>query len=201
MIEFVNINDSAPYKEFKKLYDIAYNKKQDYIEAMCISSYNIDKGEISSRFVNLKCIKKKEFYFFSNYSSPKSIDFKNHPQINATFFWNKTNTQIRIKAKIYKADEDFSDEHFRKRSIEKNALAISSEQSKHINSYNEVIQKYESELELLRNKDSFERPDYWGGFYFIPYYFEFWIGNEFRINQRKEFVLEENKWMENILQP
>jgi|TARA_B100001939_G_C16871550_1_gene586681 pyridoxamine 5'-phosphate oxidase len=201
MINFIDIEDSKPFHELKKLYENACKHNQDYVEAMCIGSYSLRNKEISSRFVNLKFIKNNEFYFFSNYNSPKSLDFKNHSQITSTFFWSRINSQIRIKGKIFTADKDISDKHFLSRSIEKNALAISSKQSEKISSYNEVINNYESTLNFLKNSKELNRPDYWGGFYFIPYYFEFWIGNKYRINQRKEFFHGDNGWEENILQP
>ncbi len=78
MINFIDIEDSKPFHELKKLYENACKHNQDYVEAMCIGSYSLRNKEISSRFVNLKFIKNNEFYFFSNYNSPKSLDFKNH---------------------------------------------------------------------------------------------------------------------------
>ena len=63
-------------------------------------------------------------------------------------------------------------EYFKKRSIDKNALAISSNQSQGIKSYEQVLLKYN---EIKDTNDLKKCPDYyWGGFSFIPYYFEFW---------------------------
>ena len=31
------------------------------------------------------------------------------------------------------------------------------------------------------------RPDFWGGFSFVPYYFEFWQGHKNRLNKRHVF--------------
>ena len=63
-------------------------------------------------------------------------------KIAALFFWNNINTQIRLKAKIFKLDESLSDRYFIKRQKEKNALAISSKQSKPIKSFELVKQNY-----------------------------------------------------------
>ena len=91
--------------------------------------------------------------------------------------------QIRLKSKIHKSSKIFSDNHFKKRSIEKNALAISSFQSKVTPSYNSVEDSYNKTLSEMN--DQTVRPDYWGGFTFIPYYFEFWQGHKNRLNKRR----------------
>ena len=134
-VEFININQSKPYKKFLKFYDEAISSEQKHIEAISISSYDTDLKEVNSRFVNLKYVNDENWIFFSNYDSPKSKDFQNHNQIAALIFWDKINVQIRMKAKIEKTSNLFSDKHFSQRSKEKNVSAISSQQSKKIDSY------------------------------------------------------------------
>ena len=199
MISINNINNSKPYKIFYKLYSEALEKKQSNIEAIAISSFNQSCEEVESRFVNLKYINNNEWIFFSNYNSPKASQFYSHEQISALFYWSATDTQIRIKAKISKTAQDFSDEHYLMRSIKKNALAHSSNQSFQIKSYENVLENYKKALAdetLLLN-----RPDYWGGFSFKPYYFEFWQGNKNRLNKRETYELVRDQWQCYLLQP
>ena len=198
MIKFLNENKEPPFLLFKEKYNDALSLKQNAIEAISISSYNKAEEEISSRYVNLKIIDNKSFIFFSNYDSPKSIDFNGHDQISALIYWNSINTQIRIKAKIKRTSKTFNKRYFKDRSKEKNALAISSNQSNKIESFNEVKQKYANTIE---NNDLIECPDYWGGFEFIPYYFEFWEGHKNRLNHRTEFCYVKNEWLKSILEP
>ena len=147
--------------------------------------------------MNLKFIKDKEFIFFSNYESPKSNEFKKHNQISALIYWNSTNTQIRMKAFVNRTSKDFNQAYFLKRDKKKNALAISSRQSQPINSYDSLKKEYEKSLKL----DNLSKcPDYWGGFSFIPYYFEFWEGHESRLNKRVIYQLQNDKWSNGYLQ-
>ena len=95
--------------------------------------------------------------------------------------------------------EDFSDEHFHGRTKEKNALAISSNQSKVIDSFEEVSINFQKTLDLM-TPDTV-RPDFWGGFSFIPYYFEFWQGHKNRLNKRHVFEQHGDQWVEQLLQP
>jgi pyridoxamine 5'-phosphate oxidase len=198
MFKLTNLNNSTPYNLIEKYYDLAFNKNEENIEAISISSYSSEKNEVDSRFVNLKMIDNDEFIFFSNYQSPKALQFLSNNQIAAVFFWRTINVQIRMKAKIKKLPSEVSDKYFSERSIDKNALAISSRQSQKISSYEDVIKNYnlvldESNLEI--------RPDYWGGYSFTPYYFEFWEGHKSRLNKREVFEKNDDSWKHFILQP
>ena len=198
MIKFINNSSEIPYIKFKEKYDQAYSAKQGLIEAIAISSYSSDLNEVNSRFVNLKILNSKEFIFFSNYNSPKSQEFTDHNQITALIYWRKTNVQIRLKAIIKKTSQEFNKAYFLNRSEQKNALDISSNQSKPIDSFERVKKNYNKSLELDNLK---ECPDYWGGFSFTPYYFEFWEGHESRLNKRQVYEKSDNSWKHLILQP
>ncbi len=198
MIQIIKKNNSLPYLDFMKYYNNAVSAGQKNIEAISISSYNNNTAEVQSRFVNLKYINDDEWIFFSNYESPKSNDFEDHPQISALFYWQNIDTQIRIKAHISKTDQNFSDLHFDNRDRKKNALAISSKQSMKIDSYEDVKNNF---LEIYNSESELKRPNYWGGFSFTPYYFEFWKGHEDRLNKRKTYTYINKEWKKNYLQP
>ncbi len=198
MIQFDNLSNDIPYRIFKEKYDESFNVNQKIIEAICISSFSTKDKEVNARFVNLKFVKDKEFIFFSNYESPKSQDFISHDQITALIYWNSTNVQIRMKAKIKKTSRDFNIEYFAKRDSKKNALAISSNQSNKVATYEDISKNYEKSL----YEDNLELcPEYWGGYSFIPYYFEFWEGHKSRLNKREVYEMKNNEWNHFILQP
>ena len=71
MIKFRNASQEIPYLLFKKKYDDAENARQKNIEAVSISSFNVDISEVDSRFVNLKFLINEEFIFFSKFSLKK----------------------------------------------------------------------------------------------------------------------------------
>ena len=198
MIQFNNLKQEDPYLKLKQKYNEAINKNQKFIEAITISSFSKHRNEVNSRYVNLKFINNKEFIFFSNYNSPKANEFIEHDQITALFFWDSINVQIRIKAKIKKTPSEFNQNYFFDRLKEKNALAISSNQSKEINSYNQVKENYNKSL---KNDDLKTCPEFWGGYSFIPYYFEFWEGHKSRLNKREVYEKSDCIWEHFILQP
>tara|TARA_B100000989_G_C19504602_1_gene455893 strand:+ start:750 stop:1346 length:597 start_codon:yes stop_codon:yes gene_type:complete len=198
MIFFDNLNQQTPYLIFKEKYDEALNAGQKGIEAISISSFNTKINEVDSRYVNLKFIKNDEFIFFSNYNSPKAFSFKTHHQIAALIYWPSIDVQIRMRAKIKKTSSEYNQKYFFDRSEEKNALAISSNQSKPIDSYSQVEVNYDK---ALKNNDLKKCPEYWGGYSFTPYYFEFWEGHESRINKREVFDKVDGSWKQSFLQP
>ena len=171
MIQFNNLNQETPYQLLKEKYDEAVDAGQKGIEAISIASFNKEMGEVDSRYVNLKFITNDEFIFFSNYDSPKASAFNSHNQIAALFYWSSINVQIRMRAQIKRTTDEFNQNYFFDRSEEKNALAISSNQSKPIKSYSQVKENYNKSL---KNDDLKKCPEFWGGYSFTPYYFEFW---------------------------
>ena len=198
MIQFNNFNPEIPYQLLKEKYDEALNAGQLGIEAISISSFNKEVNEVDSRFVNLKFINNNEFIFFSNYESPKAAAFNSHNQIAALIYWSSINVQIRMKAKIKKTSDEFNQKYFFDRSKEKNALAISSKQSKKIGTFDQVKENYNKSL---NNYDLKKCPKYWGGYSFKPYEIEFWEGNEFRLNKRNLYTKDNTGWNHFILEP
>ena len=198
MIQFNNLNQEMPYLLVKAKYDEAVSAGQKGIEAISISSFNKELNEVDSRYVNLKFIFKDEFIFFSNYNSVKASAFNSHNQVAALIYWSSINVQIRMKAKIKKTSKEFNQKYFSNRSEKKNALAISSNQSKPIESYTKINENYK---QSLKNDNLKKCPLHWGGYSFIPYYFEFWEGNDSRINKRVVFDKIDGIWKHSFLQP
>ena len=198
MIILQNINKSQPYNIFTSHYQKALDSRESNIEAASISAFNINKNEVSSRYVNIKLINDDKWIFFTNYHSPKALSFSTNNQIACLFYWRSTNTQIRIKALIKKTSVEYNQYYFSNRELSKNALAISSNQSDTIVSYEQIKKNYNK---TLKNADLKKCPKYWGGFSFTPYYFEFWEGHESRINKREVFDKIDDAWEQSFLQP
>ena len=67
MIEFkvTKNHTSEPMEKIEELYNKAILKNQILPQAVCISSIDLEKNFVDSRFVNLKYVKDKDFIFFS----------------------------------------------------------------------------------------------------------------------------------------
>ena len=201
MIDLSKIEKSDPLNHFVRFYKRAQKANQMNIEAICISSFNKESQNVNSRFVNLKFIREDKLYFFTNYNSPKALDFLSHNQVSISIFWNSIYSQVRINGYIYKCSDEESDNHFKKRTIEKNALAISSNQSNAISSYEDIEYKYNKVLDSFKDLSLIKRPEYWGGFYVQPNKIEFWEGHPSRLNKRIEYKRDDITWRKCILEP
>lgn len=197
MIKFISF-DIEPIGIFKRLFENSLKNCQLNPDAMCISSIDIKKDMPHSRFVNLKYIKDNELIFFSNYKSKKGRQFNSCSNVSCAFFWPTINVQVRIEGTIKKTSSLISDQHFENRSLKKNALAISSNQSSIAKSYDDIKIKFQNELE---NGNLKKRPSYWGGYSISPSCFEFWRGEKNRLNKREEYRNNGKKWVYSILEP
>jgi|TARA_B100001093_G_scaffold126483_1_gene119041 pyridoxamine 5'-phosphate oxidase len=195
LIEFISYKHK-PFGIFKDYYNESFSKNQINIEAMCLST---SKDNVPfSRYVNAKYIIDDKLIFFSNYGSNKAQQIMNSNQVACLFFWPTTKIQTRISGTITKSSSEISNEHFKKRSIQKNASAISSRQSNKVESFSIINNKYQN---VLDNFESIDRPDYWGGYSICPNYFEFWRGDKNRLNKREEYKLHDGEWVYSILEP
>ena len=198
MIDIENISKTEPYLIFLEFYKKAISNKQKNVQASAISTFDNKSLEVNARFVNIKYIMDEDWIFFSNYSSTKANEISQLRNIHALFYWDTIDVQIRMKAKIKKTDNFLSDQHFYKRSKEKNALAICSEQSQPLKSFEDLKEIYNKQL---NNTNNYNRPKYWGGYSFQPYLIEFWEGNEYRLNKRRQYKKNDNSWCKTFLQP
>ena len=198
MVIFKDISNDKPYRRFLDLYKKAEEMNEPCIDIICLSTYDPKHKHVNSRFLNLKFISNDHWIFFSNYNSKKAKEVEQHNNVSMSIYWSTLDAQVRLKGKISKSPEIVSDEHFRIRDNKKNALSVSSRQSLKVDSYETVLKNYD---ETLQNYNFEERPKYWGGYSFIPNYFEFWEGHVSRINKRQVFEQKKDTWIEYFLQP
>ena len=59
MIKFKNISQDKPFVLFREKYELALNAGQKNIEAISISSFNKEKNEVDSRYVNIKFLMRR----------------------------------------------------------------------------------------------------------------------------------------------
>ena len=124
----------------------------------------------------------------ARHQQPQNLEKKESVEL---LDWHLSGNGIHIRF-------EFNQNYFFNRPEEKNALAISSSQSKPIDSYSQVKENYNRSLE---SDDLKKCPDFWGGYSFVPYYFEFWEGHQSRINKREVFEKMDCVWKQSFLQP
>ena len=100
-----------------------------------------------------------------------------------------------------KCPEKFSDEHFYGREQGKNIAAIASDQSKLIDSYEMLEDRYEHIKSSIESGKLEEvRPENWGGYQVKVTFFEFWEANKDRLNYRECYKRNGDQWEKFFLQ-
>ena len=167
--------------------------------AMNIASLNSD-GKPSSRMVLLKRISNEGFVFFTDYEGNKGQEITDFPHVALTFWWAKTNKQIRIEGSCSRVSEQENDDYFASRPRGSQISASVSLQSAQIESYESLVQK--SQIFQEENSDKeIKRPDRWGGFLVKPDSIEFWIDQSNRLHKRTLYTHDGTGWKTSLLSP
>ena len=198
----LSINDIGdnPVDFFVKWFKEAENSDQ-IIEpnAMTISTVD-EKSFPSSRVVLLKQIKERSLIFFTNYNSNKGKSLDKNENICASFYWPPLERQVIIKGNAKKISSVESDDYFNSRPFESQAAAIISNQSEDIDSYESLLEKYNSYIELNKNT-KLKRPNNWGGIEIFINQIEFWQGRKNRLHNRVLCVFQKDTWEYKLLSP
>lgn len=193
-----NINKN-PFAQFDVWFEDAKQIGLKDSNAMNVASASKD-GMPSSRMVLLKSYDENGFVFYTNYTSRKSKEIIDNPNVALNFFWDALERQVRVEGKIQKVDPVISDKYYDSRSRLSQLGAHASNQSQTIESY-EVITNKLAILEERYEGKKIPRPEHWGGFVIIPETIEFWQGHEGRIHDRLKFQKEGAGWKINRLSP
>ena len=198
----LSINDIGdnPVDFFVKWFKEAENSDQ-IIEpnAMTISTVD-EKSFPSSRVVLLKQIKERNLIFFTNYNSNKGKSLDKNENICASFYWPPLERQVIIKGNAKKISSVESDDYFNSRPFESQAAAIISNQSEDIDSYESLLEKYNSYIEQNKNT-KLKRPNNWGGIEIFINQIEFWQGRKNRLHNRVLCVFQKDTWEYKLLSP
>ena len=167
--------------------------------AMHISSINLE-GKPSSRMVLLKRISNEGLVFFTDYEGHKGQQIIASPYVALTFWWAKTNKQIRIEGECSKVSKKESDDYFNSRPRGSQISASVSLQSSELDSY-ESLEKRSREFEAEYLDKKIQRPSRWGGFLVKPNSIEFWIDQKNRLHKRELFTIHDSDWKMVLLSP
>jgi len=186
-----NINPN-PFKQFDIWFKDAHEIGLKDPNAMNVAS-STKEGIPSSRMVLLKSYDENGFIFYTNYTSRKSKEIIDNPNVALNFFWDALERQVRVEGEIKKIDPKISDEYFSSRSRLSQLGAHASNQSQIIENYDVITNKLKK-LEKEYEGKEISRPDHWGGFIVVPKTIEFWQGHEGRIHDRLKFQKDNAEW-------
>lgn len=198
----LSINDIGgnPIDFFVKWFKEAENSDQ-IIEPNAMTISTVDENSFpSSRVVLLKQIKERSLIFFTNYNSNKGKSLDRNENICASFYWPPLERQVIIKGNAKKISSVESEDYFNSRPFESQAAAIISNQSEDIDSYESLLEKYNSFIEQNKNT-KLKRPNNWGGIEIFINQIEFWQGRKNRLHNRVLCNFKKDTWEYKLLSP
>ena len=198
----LSINDIGdnPIDFFMKWFKEAENSDQ-IIEPNAMTISTVDENSFpSSRVVLLKQIKERSLIFFTNYNSNKGKSLDKNENICASFYWPPLERQVIIKGNAKKISSVESEDYFNSRPFESQAAAIISNQSECIDSYESLLEKYNSFIEQ-NNNTKLKRPNNWGGIEIFINQIEFWQGRKNRLHNRVLCNFQKDTWDYKLLSP
>ena len=198
----LSMNDIGdnPIDFFVKWFKEAENSDQ-IIEPNAMTISTVDENSFpSSRVVLLKQIKERSLIFFTNYNSNKGKSLDKNENICASFYWPPLERQVIIKGNAKKISSVESEDYFNSRPFESQAAAIISNQSEDIDSYESLLEKYNSFIEKNKNT-KLKRPNNWGGIEIFINQIEFWQGRKNRLHNRVLCNFQKDTWDYKLLSP
>ena len=198
----LSINDIGgnPIDFFVKWFKEAENSDQ-IIEPNAMTISTVDENSFpSSRVVLLKQIKERSLIFFTNYNSNKGKSLDKNENICASFYWPPLERQVIIKGNAKKISSVESEDYFNSRPFESQAAAIISNQSEDIDSYESLLEKYNSFIKQNKNT-KLKRPNNWGGIEIFINQIEFWQGRNNRLHNRVLCNFQKDTWEYKLLSP
>jgi len=156
---------------------------------------------ISCRVVLLRSFDADGFVFYSNYNSRKAMDLERDPRAALNFFWPQLERQVRIEGKVEMVATDRSDVYFASRPLESRIAAWASDQSRIVESREQLEQRFERWKERFADGEV-PRPLHWGGYRVRAQRIEFWQGRSNRLHDRIVFEhFADGSWARMRLQP
>ena len=196
---FGEINN--PIDLFKMWYEEA--KKTEINDPNAVALATSSKEAVPAvRMVLLKSYNDNGFVFYTNLDSNKSKDININPNAAMCFHWKSLLRQIRIVGKVNQVSAKEADEYYDSRGYGSRIGAWASNQSKILNSREQLYESIESFKKKFPNNSKVPRPPYWSGWNLKPNKIEFWLDGESRVHERLLYELKQNgKWTKKLLSP
>ncbi|MCH5600524.1 pyridoxal 5'-phosphate synthase [Niabella ginsengisoli] len=117
-------------------------------------------------------------------------------------FWKELERQVRINGAVSKITKEESEAYFFSRPLGSQIGAIASNQSRVIQSRDNLETKVKTIQTQTSEGLKIEKPDYWGGYLVKPITIEFWQGRPNRLHDRLRYTLQaDENWKIERLEP
>lgn len=168
-------------------------------DAMTLATVGGDGGP-QSRYVLLRGLDERGFWFFTNRGSAKGRALADNPLAALTFGWLQLHRQLRVSGVVSELPDEASDAYFAGRPRDAQLGAWASHQSEPIQDREMLERAVAQAAERFKGADV-PRPPYWGGYALQPDAIEFWQGRPSRLHDRILYTRADGRWTPRRLSP
>jgi pyridoxamine 5'-phosphate oxidase len=174
--------DPDPVAQFHVWFAAAADAGLRMPEAAAVATAAND-GAPSVRMVLVKQADHDGFVFYTNYESRKARELAVNPAAALLFYWDPLGRQVRIEGGVERTSPEESETYIRSRARGSQLSAMSSPQSRPIES-RAALEARVAELSDRYADADLPLPEAWGGFRLTPVTFEFWQNRNDRLHDR-----------------
>jgi pyridoxamine 5'-phosphate oxidase len=190
---------SQPLERFRGWFREAEEAGVAFPEVMTLATATAD-GAPSARMVLLKGADEDGFVFYTGYGSRKADELAANPRAALVLYWQPLGRQVRVEGDVERVSEAESAAYFASRPRGSQLAAWASQQSRPLESRDELERRY-AELEREYEGRDVRLPPHWGGFRLRPNAIEFWQHRDNRLHDRVRYTRAREGWRAQVLSP
>jgi pyridoxamine 5'-phosphate oxidase len=190
---------SEPLERFRAWFREAEEAGVEFPEVMTLATATAD-GAPSARMILLKGVDEDGFVFYTGYGSRKADELAANPRAALVLYWQPLGRQVRVEGDVERVSEAESAAYFASRPRGSQLAAWASQQSRPLESRDELEQRY-AKLEREYEGREVPLPPHWGGFRLRPDAIEFWQHRDNRLHDRVRYTRAREGWDAQVLSP